>query len=118
MPDDFNLSSTDTASEAADADVGMGAANTLPERKAPIINGVIKKIAAGQREYSMTVQSGDIVIHLARDADSYPRAVETPSHQVAKAIPANPISRLPPKSGSITPQAPSVFHQLNLFYSS
>jgi hypothetical protein len=66
-----------------DADVGMGAANALPERKAPIINGVVKKIAAGQHEYLLRVENGDVVIHLARDADSYPRAVETPSHQVA-----------------------------------
>jgi hypothetical protein len=66
-----------------DADVGMGAANAQPAPKLSIIEGAVKGSASGQRDYSMSVEGGDVVVHVARNADNYSRTVEAPSHQVA-----------------------------------
>jgi hypothetical protein len=66
-----------------DADVGMGAANAQPAPKLSMIDGAVKGLAAGQRDYSLSVSAGDVVVSVSRDGDAYVGSSEAPNHEVA-----------------------------------
>jgi hypothetical protein len=65
-----------------DAEVGMGAANAQPTPRLSMIDGAVKGQGAGQREYSLNVNAGDVVVSVSRGGDNYVRSSEAPSHEV------------------------------------
>ena len=65
----------------ADAEVGMGAANALPTRPGPIIDGVVKRTAAGQSSYSLDTEDGDVIVAVSRGEETFASS-EAPFGQV------------------------------------
>src|SRR5258708_9034186 len=66
-----------------DADVGMGAANAQPAPKLSMIEGAVKGSAAGRREYSLSVENGDVVVSVSRGGNTHPRPTPTPPPSAA-----------------------------------